>query len=163
MRRYELMLILPAEADDNAVEGVTDRIRQSIARSGGDVSQANRWGKRRLSYEIDHRTEGYYLVVEFTAEPGDVKELERVLTLADDVVRFKTMAVPEIRKRAGSRARAGDAVRTEAAIESVPAVEASSEPEAEASSEPEAEASPEPESNDEEPGAADESEPAGVA
>src|SRR5438876_6970446 len=103
MRTYELMLIMPAEADDKAIEGVSDRIRQSIARSGGEVSKVDRWGRRRLAYEINRLTEGYYLVVTFTADPADVAELERVLTLADEVVRYKTMLLPEKRPASGSK------------------------------------------------------------
>jgi small subunit ribosomal protein S6 len=132
MRRYELMLILPAEADDKAVEGVIDRIRQSIARSSGEIGKADRWGRRRLAYEINRLTEGYYLIVEFTADPGDVKELERVLTLADEVIRFKTLVLPEKRVKAMPSATEAPAVEVE-----TPAAEPEPEPsEASAEEEP---------------------------
>jgi small subunit ribosomal protein S6 len=118
MREYEIMLILPAEADDKVIGGVTDRIGQVVARSGGEVTKADRWGRRRFAYEINRTTEGFYLVVEFTADPGDVKELERVLTLADDVIRFKTVVLPpkrttaEYRPRRAEAAPASDSVAT---------------------------------------------------
>jgi small subunit ribosomal protein S6 len=91
MRKYEAMLILPAEADDKVISSVTDRISQVLAQSGGQVVNVERWGKRRLAYEIAKQTEGFYLVVECQAEPESIKELDRVLALADDVVRFKTV------------------------------------------------------------------------
>ncbi len=91
MRKYELMLILPADADEAVVTGVTDRIAQVIAPGGGSVTNVDRWGKRRLTYEIAGHSDGFYLVAECQAEPTAMKELDRVLSLADDVVRFKAV------------------------------------------------------------------------
>jgi small subunit ribosomal protein S6 len=137
MRRYELMLILSAEADDKAVEGVIERIRQSIAPSGGEVGKTDRWGRRRLAYEINRMTEGSYLIVEFTADPGHVTELERILTLADEVVRFKTMVLPEKRaKLAASPASTATAAAEPAAPP------ASESPKREASAEEEGQEEP---------------------
>ena len=91
MRQYEIMLILPPDADEAAVEAVTERIRGILAAAGGEVSRADTWGRRRLAYEIAHHTEGYYVVVGFSAEPGALQELDRVLSLADEVIRFKVV------------------------------------------------------------------------
>ena len=91
MRKYEVMLILPAEADDKVVSGATDRITGVLGQSGGEVQKVERWGRRRLAYELDRHTEGFYLVVEFTADPASLRELDRVLSLADEVIRFKVI------------------------------------------------------------------------
>ncbi len=91
MRKYEVMLILPPEADDKVVQGVTDRISQVLEQRGGKIGSVNKWGRRRLTFEIKRQSEGFYVVVEFEAEPDAVKELDRVLALADDVVRFKVV------------------------------------------------------------------------
>jgi small subunit ribosomal protein S6 len=91
VREYEVMLILEPDADESVVGSVTDRITGVVSGAGGSVVKADRWGKRRLAYEIDKRTEGYYLVVQFTADPSAVSELERVLALADGVVRAKVV------------------------------------------------------------------------
>ena len=91
MREYEVMLILEPEADESVVGSVTDRITGVISGDGGSVAKVDRWGKRRLAYEIGKRSEGYYLVVQFTADPSTVSELERVLALADGVVRAKVV------------------------------------------------------------------------
>jgi small subunit ribosomal protein S6 len=155
MREYEIMLIVPAEADDKVIGGATDRIGQVVTRSGGEVTKIDRWGRRRFSYEIDKASEGFYLVVEFTADPADVKELGRVLTLADDVIRFKTMVLPEKRARAGDRPAYQP--RTEAAA--TPAAPAAVEP-AEAEEAEEAGTVPSPEGS--EPESGDEAEEAGV-
>jgi small subunit ribosomal protein S6 len=91
LRKYELMLILPPEADDKVVQGVTDRISQVLEQTGGKIGSVNKWGRRRLAFAIERQSEGFYLVVDFEAEPTAVKELDRVLALADDVVRFKVV------------------------------------------------------------------------
>ena len=91
MREYEVMLILPPDAEDAAVDGVVERITGTIAKRGGDVAQVDKWGRRRLAYEIAHHTEGYYVVARFTADPAAIPELDRVLSLADEVVRFKVV------------------------------------------------------------------------
>jgi small subunit ribosomal protein S6 len=91
MRNYEVMLILPPDADDKAVTAVTDRITQTLSERGGQIVKVDRWGRRRLAYEIGRNTEGFYLVVECQVEPEDVKELDRVLALADEVMRFKVV------------------------------------------------------------------------
>ncbi len=91
MREYDIMLILDPEADESVVQAVIDRITGVISRGGGQVAELDRWGKRRLAYQINKLAEGYYLVVRFTAEPEAVAELDRTLTLADDVVRFKVV------------------------------------------------------------------------
>jgi small subunit ribosomal protein S6 len=91
MRKYEIMLILPPEADDKVVGGVTDRITQVLGERGGEVVKVDRWGKRRLAYELNRQPEGFYVIVEVQADPDAMKELDRVLALADDVLRFKVV------------------------------------------------------------------------
>ena len=94
------MLILPAEADESVVAQAVDR----VAKSGGEVNNVDRWGRRRLAFEIDRQHEGYYVVVDFDAEPAVQAELERTLTLADEVLRFKVLLRPP--KKAASPAPA---------------------------------------------------------
>lgn len=92
MRQYEIMLILPPDVEEQGVGEVVDRISRILAERGGEVGKVDRWGRKRMAYEIAHHAEGYYVVVEFTAEPEALKELDRVLALADDVVRFKVVS-----------------------------------------------------------------------
>jgi small subunit ribosomal protein S6 len=94
VREYECLLILPAEADEALVGAATDRIEKVVAKHSGQVHGVDRWGRRRLAYEIDRRTEGYYVVVTFAAEPSAQAELDRTLNLADEVVRYKTVVLP---------------------------------------------------------------------
>jgi small subunit ribosomal protein S6 len=93
------MLILPADADEAAVGTATDRISKVVAKHSGQVQNIDRWGRRRLAYEIDHQHEGYYAIVTFSAEPSAQAELERTLNLADEVIRHKVTVVPATRAK----------------------------------------------------------------
>ena len=89
MRPYEVMFILPAEADEKLVTTAVDRITKAIEPTGGSVLNIDRWGRRRFAYEIDRQNEGYYVVVAFDAEPSVIAPLERSLVLADEIMRAK--------------------------------------------------------------------------
>jgi small subunit ribosomal protein S6 len=108
LREYEIMLILPAEADESVVSTAVDRIAKVVSAHDGEVSGIDRWGRRRFAYAIDHRTEGYYAVVTFTAEPTTQPELERVLNLADEVIRHKMLLLPAKRSTGKDRDRRRD-------------------------------------------------------
>ncbi len=103
------MLILPADADESVVSAAVDRITKVVSVHGGDVGSIDRWGRRRFAYELNHLTEGYYLVVNFKAEADTQAELERVLNLADEVIRHKVLVLPA--KRATIKSRAAEAPR----------------------------------------------------
>jgi small subunit ribosomal protein S6 len=95
MRHYELMVILDAGLEEDAIRATVDRVTQVIARGGGTVDKVDRWGKRRFAYEVHHRSEGYYVLMETTAEPVVLSEVDRMLRLADDVIRHKVIRLPE--------------------------------------------------------------------
>jgi small subunit ribosomal protein S6 len=88
------MFILPAEADEAVVGAAVDRIAKIVQPRGGAIGEVDRWGRRRLAYPIDKKSEGYYVVIRFTSEPGDQPELERTLKLADEIVRHKINLMP---------------------------------------------------------------------
>lgn len=125
MREYECLLILPADADEATVGTVTDRIQRVVAKHSGEVRGVDRWGRRRLAFEIDRRTEGYYVVVTFAAEPAVQGELDRTLNLADEVLRYKTTVLP--RKAAKDQA----ATQVEQQPESSPAAVGGATPQGE--------------------------------
>jgi small subunit ribosomal protein S6 len=89
LREYEVMAILDPDADEQKVSGVVDRITQILSSGGGEVSNVDRMGRRKLAHEINRRSEGIYVLVAFKSEPEALIELDRVLLLADEVVRFK--------------------------------------------------------------------------
>ena len=96
MRPYEAMVILEASLEESAIQAVINRTGELLAPSGGQVIRADKWGKRRLAYEIDHRTEGYYLLLELRLDPDAVAELGRLLRLTDGVVRHRIVRMPEL-------------------------------------------------------------------
>jgi small subunit ribosomal protein S6 len=83
------MVLVDPDADEQAVDQTADRVTQILSENGADTTSVDRWGRRKLAYEIDKKTEGQYFVVAFQAEPPVLGELDRVLSLADEVMRFK--------------------------------------------------------------------------
>ncbi len=96
MRHYELMVILEPDLEERTVAPSLDQFLSVIRRDGGSVEKVDVWGRRRLSYEINKRTEGIYAVVELTANPASVTELDRQLNLNEAVLRTKVLR-PELR------------------------------------------------------------------
>jgi small subunit ribosomal protein S6 len=91
MRQYEMMVILDPDLEERTVAPSLDQFLNVIRQGGGSVEKVDVWGKRRLSYEIDKKTEGIYAVVDMTSEPAAVKELDRQLNLTEVVLRTKIM------------------------------------------------------------------------
>ena len=95
LRPYEVMVILDAGLEEDAVRAAIDRATELIRSRGGNPGRVDRWGKRRFAYELDHRWEGYYVVIEAEAEPAVMSELNRSLQLADEVIRHKVVRLPD--------------------------------------------------------------------
>ena len=96
MRAYELMVIFDGDLDDSNAAQASDRVNKSAAEFGASVEKNDWWGRRKFAYEIDHKAEGYYLVLELVAENGSfIDDLDRSLRLADDVVRHKLIRLPD--------------------------------------------------------------------
>ena len=103
MRPYEVMIILDPTLDDETVRTEVDRATDLIKARGGNPGRVERWGKRRLAYEIRKHREGNYVLVSAQAEPATMSDLDRQLTLADGVLRHKVVHLPE--KALGKPAR----------------------------------------------------------
>ena len=91
LRKYEIMVIVDPGADEEQVGAVVDRITGILSGHNGEVASVDRWGRRKLAYAIDKKTEGNYFVMAFTADASALPELDRVLSLADEVLRFKVV------------------------------------------------------------------------
>jgi small subunit ribosomal protein S6 len=96
MRRYELMVILDPELEERTVAPSLDQFLNVVRQGGGTVEKVDIWGRRRLAFEIAKKTEGIYAVVDLTAEPATVKELDRQLNLNEAVLRTKVLR-PDLR------------------------------------------------------------------
>jgi small subunit ribosomal protein S6 len=95
MRRYELMVILDPSLDERTVQPSLDQFLTVVRNDGGNVEKVDVWGRRRLSYDIAKKSEGIYAVVDLTAEPATVKELDRQLNLNEGILRTKVIR-PEL-------------------------------------------------------------------
>ncbi len=91
MRPYETMIVFDTTVDAQAIQAALDRALETIRTHGGTPGAIDRWGKRPLAYEIKKRKEGYYVLAEFAGTSATVDELHRILTLADEVLRFKIL------------------------------------------------------------------------
>jgi small subunit ribosomal protein S6 len=91
MRRYEMMIILDPSLEERTVQPSLDQFLKVVTTAGGSVDKVDVWGRRRLAYEIDKKSEGIYTVVDLTSEPDAVKELDRQLNLNEAVLRTKIL------------------------------------------------------------------------
>lgn len=110
LRPYEVMVIIDPGLEDEVIRATVDRATAVISAHGGNPGRVDRWGKRRFAYELGHRWEGYYVLIEASAEPATMSELDRVLSLADEVIRHKVIRLPEaVANRAAKTAAAAAA------------------------------------------------------
>ena len=91
MRPYEIMVILDPTLDERTVSPSLETFLNVIRKDGGSVESVDIWGRRRMAYEIKKNQEGIYAVVNLTAEPDSVKELDRQLTLNESILRTKVI------------------------------------------------------------------------
>ena len=96
MRRYELMVILDPDLEERTVAPSLGQYLNLVRQGGGSVEKVEVWGRRRLAYEVNKKSEGIYAVMQLTAEPETVKELDRQLGLNESVMRTKVVR-PDVR------------------------------------------------------------------
>ena len=97
MRPYEAMVVLEPGLGEEALEASLERFTNAIVSQGGEVTHIDRWGKRRLAYEIAGHTEGFYTLFKFQGSPAAATELDRILRITDGVLRH--LIVREVTKR----------------------------------------------------------------
>ncbi len=91
MRQYELMVILDPETEERTVDKTMEKFLTVVKNDGGTVDNVDIWGRRRLAYDIQKKSEGIYVVVKMTAEPATAQELDRQLGLSESVMRTKLL------------------------------------------------------------------------
>lgn len=95
MHQYELMVILDPEIDERTVAPSLDKFLNVVRNDGGTIDKVDVWGRRRLAYEINKKSEGIYAVVDFTANASATAELDRQLKLSEAVMRTKVLRAEE--------------------------------------------------------------------
>lgn len=88
MNQYEVLYVITPELDDEANQAVQDKFAKIITENGGEIEKTDVWGKRRLAYAIDYKTEGFYVLVNFSAKPELPRELERNLRNDERIMRY---------------------------------------------------------------------------
>jgi small subunit ribosomal protein S6 len=91
MRHYEVMVILDPDTDERQVQPTLEQFLTVITKAGGTVDNLDIWGRRRLAYEIQKKSEGIYAVINLTADPADVKELDRQFSINESIMRTKVI------------------------------------------------------------------------
>jgi small subunit ribosomal protein S6 len=124
MNKYELALVVSAKLDSEAIAATVQRAKDYIERFGGTIGEVEEWGKRKLAYEIQKQTEAYYFFINFGAEPQVPAQLESVMRIMDNVLRYLVLAKDEndTFKVAPEKAPAAEEAE-EAPVEEVPAEE----------------------------------------
>ena len=90
INKYETIFVLDAMLEEEKITALSEKFQKLIA-DNGTVESVDVWGKRKLAYPIDFKTEGYYVLVNFTSEPEFPKELERIYGITDGVMRTITI------------------------------------------------------------------------
>ena len=105
MHRYETLFVLHPELPEAQVRETIDRVKRLIEGMSGQMGETQDWGMRDLAYPIRKQPRGTYVLVQYTARPDVVKELERTMKLADEILRFISVRMPEARKASRRAAR----------------------------------------------------------
>jgi small subunit ribosomal protein S6 len=108
MRIYEELFIIKPDAPEEEADQFVEQLRTHLVAAGATVDKIDKWGKRKLAYKVDKYREGAYVLIQFSAGPEAVKELERRLRVADLVLKFLTVRIDEALKRLEKRKKDRD-------------------------------------------------------
>jgi small subunit ribosomal protein S6 len=126
MRIYEELFVVRPDATDEEVDPLIEQLKNVVTQGGGTLDKTEKWGVRKLAYRILKFKEGQYILLQFTAKPETVRELERRLRVADLVIKFITVRIDEKLKRIEKRKKQREkrAARKPAVTAPVPAAAA---------------------------------------
>jgi small subunit ribosomal protein S6 len=91
LRRYETVVIVPADLSDDDITSLIERYKSIISNQKGLVVKVEKWGKRKLAYEIKKHNKGFYMLIDFAGQSAVVAELERNLKIDDKILKFMTV------------------------------------------------------------------------
>lgn len=95
MNKYELAVVVNAKIEDDARTATIEKVKELIARFGGEVTNVDDWGKRKLAYEINKQKEGFYYFIQFNAETSTPAEVESRLRITETVLRYLIVRLDE--------------------------------------------------------------------
>ena len=88
MNKYELAVVVSAKIEDDERAQVIEKVKALVERFGGQISDVDEWGKRRLAYEIQKMKEGFYYFIHFESEATAPAEIEKRIRIMDNVLRY---------------------------------------------------------------------------
>jgi len=136
MNRYELIYIIDTGLEEAARKELVEKVSTLITANGGEIEKVDEtWGKRHLAYAINYKTEGWYVLVNFKAEPDLPREIERNLRINENVLRYLVIKLEEKRSQVKPRAARPAAVEAPAEVKAEEAVEEVAEEVTEAAAE----------------------------
>ncbi len=91
MRKYEIMVLVDSDIDERQVPGLIDKHLEVITKGGGAIDNVDHWGRRRLAYDINKKSEASYAVLQVTCTPELVQEMDRLMTIDEKIVRTKVL------------------------------------------------------------------------
>ena len=91
MNKYEILYILVAGLDDAARDAQIEKYSALVTANGGEVESVNKWGVKRFAYEMEGKTEGYYVLMNYSADSNLPQEIERQMRISDEVIRYMTV------------------------------------------------------------------------
>lgn len=95
MRRYELMLLLRPDLEDDKLQSAVEKVTRAIVNAGGSLSKVSPWGKRRLAYEIQHHRDASYFLIHFDIDPSEVRGIERGLLISEEILRHLVIVLED--------------------------------------------------------------------
>ncbi len=99
MRIYEIMFILRPDMPEEDVDKFIAQMENIVTSTGGAIQKVDKWGRRRLAYEVRRQREGQYILFTFEGGPATVREFERILKVSEPVIKFLTVRIDEELKR----------------------------------------------------------------
>ncbi|WP_130864585.1 30S ribosomal protein S6 [Acidipropionibacterium timonense] len=91
MRKYEVMILIDPTVDERQVDSHLEKYLKVVTDEKGSVDKVDVWGKRRLAYDIQNKSEAIYVVLDVTCEPATVQEVDRLLAIDEKIMRTKVM------------------------------------------------------------------------
>lgn len=88
MNKYEVLYVIDALLDEEAIAAQIEKFNTLVTDNGGEIIDVDKWGKRRLAYPINYKTEGYYVLMNINCAPEFPLELERVFKITEAIIRF---------------------------------------------------------------------------
>ncbi len=95
MRRYELMLLIRPDLEDDKLQAAVERVTRTIVNAGGSLAKVSPWGKRRLAYRLQNFREASYFLLHFDIQPRELREIERTLLISEEILRHLVTLIGE--------------------------------------------------------------------